>query len=145
MPTIKVSTIIKRNKQRVYNLLKDIHRFPTFMRNIKKLDIIERDKNKLISSWEVEIDGVNILWKEEDNFNDKEMSLKFKMIEGDYKSYKGEWQLEDMPKGTKVSILADFDWGMPVFEKLVGDILEKKARKALRGMLHAITKELEKI
>lgn len=144
MPVIKLSTKINRNKPIVYNLLKNMHDFPTFMRDIKKLEIIKKDNNKLITSWEVEIDGANVIWKEEDSFNDKEMSLKFRMIEGDYKEYEGEWRLENTLSGSKINLTVYFDWGVPALEKLVGNILEKKARKALRSMLKAIKQNLEK-
>jgi ribosome-associated toxin RatA of RatAB toxin-antitoxin module len=145
MPIIQLSTIIRNNKrQAVYNLLKDMQRFPIFMRDVKDIDIIEKKGNKLITFWRVSIDGADIFWKEEDIFNDKQMNLKFRMIEGDYSKYEGEWSLEDISEDTRIILYANFDWGVPAFEKLVGDILKKKARDALRSMLNAIKKELER-
>ena len=56
---------------------------------------------------------------------------------------KGIWKLEGSNNGkTNVFISADFDWGIPKLEKFIGHILEKKARRSLRGMLNAITKKL---
>lgn len=145
MPIIQLSTIIRNNKrQAVYNLLKDMQRFPIFMRYVKDIYIIEKKGNKLITFWRVSIDCADIFWKEEDIFNDKQMNLKFRMIEGDYSKYEGEWSLEDISEDTRIILYANFDWGVPAFEKLVGDILKKKARDALRSMLNAIKKELER-
>jgi len=145
VPKIEVSTIVrKKDKQAVYDLLKEMQNFPIFMHGVKKLDIIEKKDNKMITSWKVEIDGASLLWKEEDTFNDKEKSLKFKMLEGDYDNYEGKWQLEELSGDTKIILSANFDWGVPAFEKLVGDVLRRKARNSLRSMLNAIKKLLEK-
>jgi len=143
MPEIQVSTTIKKDKTIVYNVLKEMGRFPDFMKGVKRLDVINKNKTTLITSWQVEIDGANIIWKEEDNFNDEDMSLRFKMIDGDYDKYEGIWRLEEVRGATRISINADFEWGVPVFEKLVGDVLEQKARKGLRTMLLAIKKYLK--
>jgi ribosome-associated toxin RatA of RatAB toxin-antitoxin module len=144
MPKIKVSTIVrKQDKQTVYDLLKNIQEFPRFMRDLKSLKVMEKSDNRLVTSWNVVIDGASIVWKEEDIFNDQKRGLKFKMIEGDYSNYAGEWILDETPHGTKVTIVADFDWGLPVFEKFVGNILARKARKSLKSMLNAIKDKLE--
>lgn len=144
MPKIEVSTIVrKKNKQEVYDLLKNMHKFPCFMRYVKKLKIIEKTDNRFVSSWNIEIDGASIFWKEEDIFNDREMNLKFKMIEGDYSNYAGEWILDEMPFGTKITLSVSFDWGIPAFEMFVGNILQRKAAKSLKGMLTAIKQKLE--
>lgn len=145
MPKLKVSAIIRKsNKQKVYNLLKKLDKFPTFMHNIKKLEIVNNSVNKSITSWEVVIDGARLLWKEEDIFNDKDLNIKFKMLEGDFNAYEGEWRLEDTLNGTKIEFSANFDWGVPALEKLVGNILKRKTRKALKSMLSAIKHKLEK-
>lgn len=144
MPKVEVSTIVRRkDKQAVYDLLKNMHEFPSFMRDVKNLKINEKEGNRFVSSWNAEIDGAAIYWKEEDLFNDKEMSLKFKMLEGDYTNYTGKWVLDETPHGTKITVSADFDWGIPAFEKFVGNILVRKARKSLKGMLNAIKHKLE--
>lgn len=144
MPKIEVSTIVrKKDKQAVYDLLKNMHEFPRFMRDVKKLSIIEKSDNRHVSSWNIEIDGANIFWKEENIFNDKEKKMKFKMIEGDYSNYTGEWVLNEAPSGTKITLNVNFDWGIPAFEKFVGNILQRKASKSLKGMLAAIKHKLE--
>lgn len=142
MPRIEVSTIVKQSRDEVYKLIKKMEDFPSFMRGVKKLNVLERSADRLVTEWEIEIDGAVVTWKEEDIFNDSEKSLRFKMIEGDYSAYDGFWKIEDALGCTKISILAYFDWGMPVFEKLVGEVLFKKAHKSLRSMLNAIKKKL---
>ena len=139
MPRIIVERIIPFKKEKVYEILKKVEDFPTFMKSIRSLKVVDRSDNRLVTSWQVDIDGALIIWEEEDIFDDNNFSLRFNMLKGDYGSYSGEWKLEDSGANrTKVKLIADFDWGLPAFEQLVGKILEKKAKSSLNGMLRAL-------
>lgn len=142
MPKIEFLTVVKADKKKVFETIKAMERFPEFMRDVKNVKIIEQKENRMITAWEADIEGVPVRWTEEDVFDDREMTCKFKTIGGDYK-YEGIWKLEGNKNGkTNVLISADFDWGIPKLEKFIGNILEKKARRSLRSMLNAIAKEL---
>ena len=139
MPRIVVERIIPIKKEKVYEILKKVEDFPTFMKSIRSLKVVDRSDNRLVTSWQVDIDGALIIWEEEDIFDDNNFSLRFNMLKGDYGSYSGEWKLEDSGANrTKVKLIADFDWGLPAFEQLVWKILEKKAKSSLNGMLRAL-------
>lgn len=114
------------------------------MSYVKNLKIIKRlSQNSFICLWEIDIEGAPVSWKEEVYFEDKEYQVKFRMLEGSYKDYHGYWQLEDTLNGCKLSIKADYDWGIPILEAYVGSILEKKARRGLLGMITAIKNKSE--
>ena len=145
MPIVEVSTKIKRPRLEVYKAIKNMESFPEFMRDIKSLNVIKRlNENRIITSWETEIDGAPVSWKEEDIFDDDNFQVKFNMVEGYYKAYQGLWSMRSVADGTELSIRVEFDWGIPVLEKHVGKALENKARRSLRGMIQAIRKKLEK-
>lgn len=143
MPRIIVERIIPFKKEKVYEILKKVEDFPTFMKSIRSLKVVDRSDNRLVTSWQVDIDGALIMWEEEDFFDDKNFSLRFNMLKGDYGSYSGEWKLEDSGANhTKINLTANFDWGVPVLEKFVGDVLEKKAKKYALSMLKALKNKL---
>lgn len=144
MPKICVSSIIKSPIDQVFKVIKNIEDFPNFMRDIKSLKIIKRLDDKIITAWEIEIDGAPVCWKEEDCFDDANYQMKFSMVEGNYDEYQGRWLLQADANGTKLSIEADFDWGIPILEKYVGKALEDKARRSLLGMAQAIKNKIEK-
>lgn len=144
MPKFKVSVVIKRPKEQVYNVVKDVESFPNFMRDIKSLRIIKRTDNGIVAAWETDIDGAPVNWKEELYFDDANLQVKFNMLEGNYKEYQGRWFIENHHNNTKLSIEADIDWGIPILEKYVGKVLEEKARRGLLGMIQAIKMKLEK-
>lgn len=143
MPIIEVSKLIKQDKNKAYNLLKNIESFPEFMRNIRSIKILERGEKKIITSWNIAIDGAEIFWKEEDFFDEENCKIHFKMLEGDYNKYTGTWSVGKDNKGSRIILKVDIDWGAFGLAKFVGAILEKKTKCALRGMLLAIKKKLE--
>lgn len=143
MPRIEVSKIIHADKKRVYEVIKNVESFPEFMRDVKKVRVVERQGNRVVAEWKTDIDGAPVEWVEEDIFDDEKMSCSFKAIEGDYK-YEGKWKLDEDGTGkTRVSILADLDWEVPTLGKFIGHILEKKARNSLKSMLNAIQKKIK--
>ncbi|MFH1202232.1 MAG: SRPBCC family protein [Candidatus Omnitrophota bacterium] len=143
MAKIQSQILVKKGREEIFNLLKDMERFPEFMRDVKSLHILEHVDNKLITKWQIEIENTAITWKEEDVFDDKNYTLKFHMLEGDYQEYQGSWRLEPHSGTTRIKIDAVFDWGIPVLERFVANVLERKARLAFEGMLKSIKKRLE--
>ena len=144
MPRIEVSVNINKPKREVYKVIKDMEKFPNFMRDVKSLRIVKRVTDEhFITLWEIDIDGAPINWKEEVFFNETIPQVKFNMMEGSYKKYHGAWSLQDSRLGSRLIMVVEFDWGIPILEKYVGKALEVKARRGLLGMIQAIKKEAE--
>jgi len=146
MPRIRVRVKIKKKQDEVYELLKKMEEFPGFMKNIKSLKIIKHlEENKIVTAWEAEIEGALLCWKEEDCFDDLIREIRFSMLEGNYKGYRGRWLVESAESGCRLTLEADFDWGIPMLEKYVGGALEEKARHGLLGMAQAVKSKIENI
>jgi len=139
---ITLSIIVNKNRKEVYEFLKKLNTFPLFVKNINKIDVLDRFPNRIITAWEANIDGAIVIWKEEDVFNDFNTCIEFSMIKGDFKDYKGKWVITDYKKGAKIDLSVEFDWGIPAFEIIIGDILARKAKVYLKGMLKAIKNKL---
>jgi ribosome-associated toxin RatA of RatAB toxin-antitoxin module len=145
MPRIKACVNIKKPKEEVYELIKKMEDFPGFMHNVKSLKIVKQlGDNKVVTAWEADIEGVLLCWKEEDCFDDLNQEIRFSMLEGNYKGYRGRWLIEANPQGCKLTLEADFDWGIPILEKYVGKALADKARHGLLGMAQAVKSKIEK-
>lgn len=145
MPRIKVCVNIKKPQAEVYELIRKMDGFPGFMQNIKSLKIIKHpEENKIVTAWEAEIEGVLLRWKEEDCFDDLNREVRFSMLEGNYKGYRGRWLVESRDSGSRLTLEADFDWGIPMLEKYVGPALKEKARHGLLGMVQAVKSKAEK-
>ncbi len=145
MPKIIVSVKIQKPKEEVYQLIKNFEDFPNFMQDVKSLKVIKRlSDNKILTAWNIEVDGAPIDWTEEDYFDEANFRIEFSMNEGSYNEYQGFWLLQGLHNATKLTLEANFDWGIPVLEKFIGKTLEDKARRSLLGMAQAIKKKAEK-
>ena len=143
MPSVKVATTIRREKDAVYQALKKLDDFPSFLKDVREIKIRSSNENKIISDWKVDIDGTPIEWTQETTFDKDE--IRFRMLEGDYEKYEGSWLLRESGCGTtRVELQAEFKWGVPGLERFVGPTLEKQAIRSLRGMLLAVRRKLQK-
>ncbi len=145
MPRIEVSIIVKEDRKEIYDLLKKTEEFPKFIKGIKRIQIIKQLPHRSIINWEVLVDGALIVWKEEDLFDNVNYTIRFKMLEGDYDKYEGEWKLVQLLNGTKIFLCINIDWGAPAFVDFpeVKNILIRKTKKSLKSMLIAIKKKVE--
>ena len=143
MPKIEVSIAVNKDKKDIFELIKHLEHFPIFVKDIKNIKVVERYPNRIITDWEANIDGARVIWREEDRFDNFNSTMYFTMLKGDFKGYKGKWVIAKHKKISKIYLLVDFDWGIPIFERFVGDILLRKARVYLKGMLKAIKKKIE--
>lgn len=143
---INKKIFIRHDINKLYDLLKDMPSFPEYIPALKELKTIRTlHPQKIITQWKIYTEDTDIIWQEEDTFNDKKKSVSFRMLKGDYALYKGKWKLQKADKGTSIYFSALFDWGMPNLGKHVGPILDKKANFFVMSMLRAIKKKAEKI
>lgn len=145
MPIIEVSSIVKSERSDIYNLIRNIEAFPKFIKGVKRIEVIKRLPHRSIISWEASVDGAHITWKEEEIYDNVNYAIRFKMIEGDYNKYEGEWKLIQLLNCTKIVLSINVDWGAPALVMFpeVNKILIRKTKKALKSMLVAIKKKME--
>lgn len=139
MPNVLYAVQVGRPPDIVFPTIKDIERFPDFVKDVKSISILHRQSPAVwVSQWNIDVDGTSISWTEEDIVDDNLCTLSFRLIDGDYK-YHGVWKVESVDSNSsKISVYASFDWEVPNFEKYFGSVYEHKARLALRGMLIAL-------
>ena len=147
MAEVRVSAIIRRSKGLVRETLMRVDEFPKFLKDLRAVSIVTSDGGKIISDWKIDIEGTPIEWRQESAFDERDRdAIVFKMIEGDYEEYEGRWYLKELSKdATLVELYAEFKWGVPGLERFVGDILQEKACRSLKGMLYALRKRLHKV
>ncbi|MFH1337115.1 MAG: SRPBCC family protein, partial [Candidatus Zixiibacteriota bacterium] len=93
--------------------------------------------------WETLVEEIPICWKEVDEFDDGELRIKYRLIEGDLDKFEGIWKFEDLDGETRVTLTVDFDFGMPTLAELIGPVLEMKVRENSMMMLEAMKKKVE--
>ncbi len=143
MPYVEVSLPINAERSQIYPILKDMEKYPEFMADLVSVAVIERKDNTTITKWVSNVDGRIIKWTELDNFDDNNMHISYKQIEGDLKKFEGEWILTPVAGGTEIKLTVDFEFGIPMIAGLLNPILKRKVRDNSMNMLTAIKERME--
>lgn len=143
MPVVVTSEVIRSEKAKVYQVIRDQESFPRFMPNVRSVTTLERDANTTITEWVTTLQGRTIRWKERDTFDDEKMYISFRQIEGDLKKFEGDWVLEETPEGTRVTLTVDFEFGIPMLAALLNPVARLAVKDNSLGMLRAVKKMLE--
>ncbi len=130
------------NKNDVWSVVSNFQNYPYIMDNVKCVTI-ENVDGKAYSTWDVDIDGAPITWKEVDNFDIENGLIQFEALEGDFFHFKGNWKIHENDK-IKVSFEADYCLGVPQIEKVLGHIIREKLANNIKNMLKGISTEVGK-
>ena len=146
MPTVTSEITIAAPVERVYDIARDIERFPQFMEDVDEVEILERTEERQVSRWAAAVKEFNrqIKWTEEDFWNAEERSCEFNMLEGDFSEYSGTWSFVPEGEGTKATLVVNYAYNVPLIGALIQSILHKKTQQNCDAMLAAIKAEAEK-
>lgn len=143
MPYVEVTMPVKCEREKIYPIIKNMEKYPEFMTDLISVEVLERDKNTTVSKWVSNVDGRIIKWTEKDIFDDENMHIAYKQIDGDVKKFEGEWILTPVESGTEVKLTVDFEFGIPMISGLLNPIAKKKVRTNSENMLKAIKEKME--
>ncbi len=145
MPTVESELVIARPVAEVYALAKDIERFPEFMADVEKVEILEDDPPRRVSHWVGAVKEFNrtIEWTEEDYWDDEAHVCTFAQTEGDFSEYRGRWEFNETPEGTTVYIELEYAYDIPLIGALIKNLLRKKMQQNIDAMLAALKQRAE--
>lgn len=143
MPFVEVKMPINSSREEIYPIIKDMEKYPQFMPDLVSVAVIERTDNTTTTKWVSNVDGRIIRWTELDTFDDANMHIAYRQIEGDLKKFEGEWILTPIDGGTEITLTVDFEFGIPMIAGLLNPLLKKKVRDNSLNMLKAVKERLE--
>lgn len=144
MPYVETKTVIKGDGSKIYDIIKDMAAYPSFMKDLVSVEILERGDNYTISHWVSNVDGRKIVWTERDTFYPEALRITYAQTEGDLKRMEGQWVIEPGEEGCEVTLAVDFEFGIPMIAGLLNPILKKKVRENSENMLTSIKEQIEK-
>jgi ribosome-associated toxin RatA of RatAB toxin-antitoxin module len=144
MPYVETQIAIAAPARVVYELAKDQERFPQFMPDVETVRVLERHPDRVLSRWKTLVEEAPIEWTEEDVFNDDDLRIDYKLLEGDLDKFEGAWTFEERDGLTHVVLGVDYDFGVPTLAELIGPTLQKKVQENSEMMLAALKAEAEK-
>ncbi|AIF51587.1 type II toxin-antitoxin system RatA family toxin [Pelosinus sp. UFO1] len=143
MPYVEVMISVSCDRAKIYPILKDMEKYPDFMNDLVSVEVLERTGNTTVTKWVSNVDGRVIKWTELDTFDDENMHISYKQVEGDLKKMEGEWLLTPNSEGTEIKLTVDFEFGIPMISGLLNPILKKKVRDNSINMLKAVKEKVE--
>ncbi len=143
MSFIKSTIQINSPPKDVYEKARDMERFSDFMPDVEKVTVLEKGDNRTVTEWVTTVEGIPICWTEEDTFDDDQIKIHYRLLEGDLDKFEGSWSFEEVDGGTSVTLTVDFDFGMPTLADLLGPILKVKVQENSEMMLAGMKKEIE--
>lgn len=146
MAIVESRIVINAPVERVYQIARDIERFPEFMDDVVQVTILEQTPERQVSHWVGLIEEFKrtLEWTEEDFWNEQERSCEFRMLEGDFSAYRGTWTFEEDEAGTLVTLVVEYEYNVPLIGALIKKLLHKKVQANCDNMLAAIKAEAEK-
>lgn len=144
MPYVETEITVTAPARTVYELAKQLERFPQFMPDVESVTILERRPDGAVSRWKTLVEEAPIEWTEEDLFDDEGLRIEYRLLEGDLDKFEGVWTFSQSSEQTRVVLGVDYDFGVPTLAELIGPTLEKKVRENSEMMLAALKAEAER-
>ncbi len=128
----------------VYELAKDLERFPAYMPDVESVRVLSREAGRLVTAWSTLVEDASIEWTEEDVFDDEHARITYRALDGDLERFEGVWSFETSTDDTThVRLTIDYDFGVPSLAELIGPTLDATVRKNGTMMLRALKTEAE--
>ncbi|MCS3917994.1 SRPBCC family protein [Fervidibacter sacchari] len=143
--TLTVEQIVRAPLEQVFATARQVERFPDWLDYVTAIRVLERseDGKVVISEWEASVPmfGLKARWVERDEWDEEKKVCRFALQEGDLDKYEGEWLFEPHPEGTKMRLIVNYEYRVPIggaiVQQLVRKIVEQMAQKLLEGVAKA--------
>ena len=141
---LSISTLLEQDWKSTYQAIQDLERLSKLIVGIEKVSMQPISPSRRLSEWVIHTDGFRITWKEENQLIRRKGLIKFRMLEGPFEYYEGQWQVSPAgPEKAKVTFSADIGWGKLLDIGEPEDELDRKVRVAVRWMLAKLRKQSE--
>jgi ribosome-associated toxin RatA of RatAB toxin-antitoxin module len=110
------ATVPDREAREVFDLLRQIERYPEVSRAIVGIDV---DREASTSIWQVRFREGIVTWTERDEFDEAALEMRFELIDGDLERLAGRWRVMPAEGGCEIELHTDFDFGIPSLSHLV--------------------------
>ena len=143
MPYVETAIDIAAPARAIYELAKDMERYPEFMPDVETVKVLKREGNSTTTRWKTLVEEAPIEWTEVDIFDDERTRIDYRLIEGDLDKFEGAWTFEERDGVTHVVLGVEYDFGVPTLAELIGPTLQKKVEENSLMMLTALKTRAE--
>ena len=145
MPTVESTIWIKAPLSKVYAIAQDNSAFPEFMKDVKSLDVVEKEGNRVVSDYVGIVSAFNlkVRWRQEDVWDDDAKTCVFRQLSGDYDRLDGEWRFLEENGGVRFNSVVNYEYKVPGLGALVAKVIHSLVVQNVEGILKAIKDRAE--
>ena len=144
MTNLSLKVNVRATKQRVWEIITHPERYPSFIRDVQDVAVLQRSQSAALVRWKIRHDGIEFQWTEQCHYDREQAQLTFHAVRGDFASYDGSLTIEHAGQGVSLALEATMDWGLPSFGKVIGPVVAERVRRAFTMMVVAIKRYAEK-
>ncbi|HEY3377861.1 MAG TPA: SRPBCC family protein [Armatimonadota bacterium] len=140
MPKIESEIFIPASLETVYEIAKDIERFPEFFPDVESVTILERTPEGFTSEWVGVVEKLHrkLKWRELDVWDDSTHTCTFRAIGGDWDKYDGVWTFTTQDGGTRMQMQLECDINVPMIGAIIKGLIGKLAKANVDNMFAGI-------
>jgi len=79
---VEEEIIINAPADKVYQIVKDMGRYPEFIPSLKEVTVLENGPGYTVTKWVSKVQSFTLQWTERDTFFDEERRVEYKLVEG---------------------------------------------------------------
>ena len=147
MPTIQNTQLIGAPPDVVYSIARDVERFPDFMPDVQRINVLEvsPDGRRQVVEWVGLIPSfrLTVKWTEEDLWDDVERTCHFRQVKGDFTEYGGSWRFAEEGSGTRFESEVRYELEIPTIGPLIRGVVRKIMTDNVDRLQAAIKKRAE--
>ncbi|HEX9745304.1 MAG TPA: SRPBCC family protein [bacterium] len=133
---------------KAFEIAQEVEKYPDYMPDVKSINVIERrDDGFARVAWvgHVSVASINkdVKWIEDEWWDKNALTCTYKLVEGDYKKYSGDWNFTGTDSGSEIVLNVDFDLGLPLVGPMINKLLDRIMQDNVNGMLKAIKDKAE--
>ncbi len=143
MPTVEVKHVVPASIDVVYRVVSDQESYPKFMKTMESVKVLERGDGYTLTEWIARLQGARFRWVEKDLYDPEHHRITYNQTEGDLKVFRGYWELAEVPQGTEVLLVTEFEFGMPMLASMLNPVAKMALKSNSRAMLEAIAEKFQ--
>lgn len=145
MPTVETSVWIDAPIEKVLAVAKNNPAFPDFMKDVKSLEIVETNGNRIVTDWVGIVPKffIKVKWRQEDIWDDEAKTCRFRQVKGDYDKMEGVWRFTEESGGTRFDSFLEYLYNVPTLGALVQRVIHSIVTENMQNVLEAIKARAE--
>jgi len=113
MPEIKRSALVSYSPMQMFDLVRDVERYPEFLSWVVDAENYEETEDHQYASLVVSVAGINRRIATRNDLIAGEL-LRLNLAEGPFRHFSGEWRFSDLGIGSRVQLSLGFEFDNPM-------------------------------